>query len=458
MIQRSDESQEMVESPRTGMGSSVSHRHLTLPTGVGLVVANMVGAGVLLSAGFMAQEMGPGAILLAWTFGILIALCGTKAYGAIAQASGRSGGEYRYLSDYVHPFVGCLAGAGSLVLGFAAPIAVDALAIGAYVSTLGLAVDGRLVGAATILLFGCAHAIGYTSSDRIQNLVVSTKILLLLVFVAVGFALGTHAWPTWKPPEATNGFPFDAFFISQYWIAFAMTGWNAAVYAAGEFHHPRRDVPRAMLIGCLSVAVLYLAINWVFVANLAPENTTVVFGYEETRITLGHTIMEKLLGPAGGAAMSVLVIFAFLGAISAMTLVGPRVYSAMAEDGFLPRAFAAREGRPPATAILLQTALALILVFTYDILEAVVSVGALLMASSGMTCLAVFVIHAREDLPPVSRAARVAAAVYALAMAWCLYAGRTVFGEKLAWAALLIVALATAFLIAERRRVSLQAS
>jgi len=64
-------------------------------SGVGLVVANMVGAGVLLSAGFMAQRMGPTAILLAWVFGLVVALLGARAYGAIAAVSGRSGGEYR---------------------------------------------------------------------------------------------------------------------------------------------------------------------------------------------------------------------------------------------------------------------------------------------------------------------------------------------------------------------------
>lgn len=426
--------------------------HLGLSTGVGLVVANMIGAGVLLSAGFMVQEMSAGVLLLAWVLGIFLAICGTLAYGALARVSGRSGGEYRYLRDYMHPVFGCLAGAGSLVLGFAAPIAVDALAIGAYARALGLDLDGRIVGTFVVLGMAGLHASGFRASDRTQNGMVAIKILMILLFAAIGLLLGSHQWPSWSPPAASDGFPIEAFFASQYWIAFAMTGWNAAIYAASEFREPRRDVPRAMMIGCVGVGVVYLVINWIFVANLEPENARVVFDYDETRITLGHAIMEKLAGPSGGAAMSLLIIFAFLAAISAMTLVGPRVYAEMAADGYLPSSLAAKEGKPPALSILLQSALAVGLLWTHTILEAIASVGALLMASSALTCLAVFVVHRRADLPLVSLGSRVAAAVYALAMAWCLYSGRTIFGEQIAWMAGLILLLAIAFVMRQQSR------
>ena len=73
-------------------------RHLGLRSGIGLVISNMVGAGVFLSAGFMAQDMGPGTILIAWVVGAVIALSGAKAYAQVAAWVPRSGGEYRFLS------------------------------------------------------------------------------------------------------------------------------------------------------------------------------------------------------------------------------------------------------------------------------------------------------------------------------------------------------------------------
>ena len=105
-------------------------------SGVGLVAANMIGSGVFLSSGFMAQDMGPGTILVAWLVGAALALAGAQAYAALARAIPRSGGEYRFLSELLHPALGYLAGWASLLVGFSAPIAVNALAAGAYTATL----------------------------------------------------------------------------------------------------------------------------------------------------------------------------------------------------------------------------------------------------------------------------------------------------------------------------------
>ena len=113
------------------------HR-LGLFSGMGMVIANMIGAGVFLSTGFMAQDLNPKQILLAWAIGAFLALSGARAYAEIAQIVPKSGGEYRYLSTLVHPALGYLAGWASLLLGFSAPIAIDAFAAGAFANTLHL--------------------------------------------------------------------------------------------------------------------------------------------------------------------------------------------------------------------------------------------------------------------------------------------------------------------------------
>ena len=402
--------------------------HIGVGTGVGLVLANMIGAGVLLSAGFMAETMDPGEIMLSWVFGLCVALCGTRAYGFVAAVNQKSGGEYRYLTDYIHPFAGFLAGASSLVLGFSAPIAVDAIAIGAYASILGAPVPPRLIAAVVVITLAIVHIWEFRTSDRVQNILVAGKILALLAFIAVGMTYGSTVWPTWQPANPTNGFPVESFFANQYWIVFAFAGWNAASYAAAEFRNPMRDVPRAMMIGCTLVGVLYLVVNWIFVANMTPEMGRVVFDYETTRITLGHAIMERLVGTQGAIFASALVILAFLAAISAMTFVGPRVYAEMGRDGVLPRFFAGTGGNPPWAATALQTAIALIFLLRVDVLAAVGVVGALLMLSSAATCLCVFSIHRRADLPDASVVERLAAGFYVVAMGWCIWLGWSAFG------------------------------
>jgi APA family basic amino acid/polyamine antiporter len=104
-----------------------------------------------------------------------------------------------------------------------------------------------------------------------------------------------------RRPTAAPASRSEAFVGSLFFIAFAFSGWNAAAYAASEFQQPEKDVPRAMLIGCALVAVLYLLVNWVFVANLTPNESRAVFEYETKRVTLGHLVIKDLLGEAGGS-------------------------------------------------------------------------------------------------------------------------------------------------------------
>jgi APA family basic amino acid/polyamine antiporter len=401
-------------------------RILGLGSGVGIVVANMIGAGVFLSAGFMAQDLGPGAILLAWVVGAVLALSGTLAYAGVARLVPRSGGEYRYLSALLHPALGYLAGWASLLLGFSAPIAVDAFAAGAFVHTLYEGVDVRAVGVAVIAVLTLLHAAGLKPSRATQNGLVIVKGILLLGFVVVGLALGSHQWPTWTPPHASAGFPFGPFVNSLFFIAFAFSGWNAAIYAAEEFKSPETDVPRSMIIGCAIVAIVYLLVNWVFVANLTPQEAQAVFKYESSRITLGHLVMADLLGPVGGRVMSVLAVVALVSSMSAMTFVGPRVYAAMAEDGFLPRALVGAPGTPPRWSVVLQGGLAVALLYCYELVQVILqNVGALLTLFAGLTALGLFrwrrVAENRSGAPGLGRLA--AAGIYASSAVFMLYVG-----------------------------------
>ena len=138
----------------------MKEQRLGLFSGMGMVIANMIGAGVFLSAGFMAQEMNPLQILAAWTIGMLIAITGAKAYSGIVQLVPQSGGEYRFLSTLIHPALGYLAGWASLLVGFSAPIAVCALAVGAFTGVLFPETNMILISVLVVLSLTAAHAIG----------------------------------------------------------------------------------------------------------------------------------------------------------------------------------------------------------------------------------------------------------------------------------------------------------
>jgi APA family basic amino acid/polyamine antiporter len=434
-------------------------RKLGLLPGVGLVLSNMIGAGVFLSAGFMAQDMGPGPLLLAWVAGAALALCGATAYAEVARRVPRSGGEYRYLSELLHPALGYLAGWASLLVGFSAPVAVDALAAGAFARALGLGLPPGVVAAAAVVLLTAVHAARLESSRWTQNILAALKVVLMLGFVAVGLAAGHNAWPTWQPPHPTPGFPTGAWMNSLFYVGFAFSGWNAAIYASEEFAHPERDVPRAMQLGCAGVGLLYLIVNWIFVANLRPEQATAVFTYETDRVTLGHVVMRELVGDNGSKLMSAVILLLLLSAMSAMTYTGPRVYAAMAKDGFLPRALAGQPGKPPVGSLMLQGSLALVLIFTHELQEVLGNVGAILTLFAALTALGLW----REKLQPRGRPAPplvslLAAGVYVLSAAMMLYYGFKSSTHLLLWVGLVAAVALGAYALTRARRGRLEGS
>src|SRR5436189_6047978 len=109
-----------------------SHR-ISLLTATCIVIANMIGTGIFTSLGFQVGDLKTGfAIMALWFVGGVCALCGALSYAELGAALPRSGGEYHFLSEIYHPAVGFLAGWISATVGFAAPIALAAMAFGKY--------------------------------------------------------------------------------------------------------------------------------------------------------------------------------------------------------------------------------------------------------------------------------------------------------------------------------------
>jgi len=170
------------------------------------------------------------------------------------------------------------------------------------------------------------------------------------------------------------------------------------------------------------VMVLYLVVNWVFVANLTPSHYGAWIGDDPDRITLGHVLMKNLIGVTGAKIMSVFMIVALLSAASAMTMIGPRVYAAMARDGYLPAAFAGKDDRPPVWSVLLQGAIAMAVAMTTSFIKAISTVGAVLTLMAALTALGVFKLQfddRRTEKP--GAAALIAAAIFVVLSGWMLY-------------------------------------
>ena len=432
-------------------GTEPSAGFLGLGSGIGLVVANMIGAGVFLSAGFMAQELSAGWILVAWAVGALLAMAGARTYAEAAVLIPRSGGEYRYLSELLHPAIGYLAGWASLLVGFSAPTAISAFGAAAFAFAVFGAGDTRLGAAALIVALTGFHAIGLRLSKWTQNGLVIIKGLLVLAFVALGLSLGDNHWPTWVPASNSAGTALP-FATSLFFVAYAFSGWNAAAYAAEEFRAPRRDVPRAMLLGCALVGIAYLFVNWVLLANLTPERAGIVLQYEEGRVTLGHLVARDFLGDAGSNVMSIGIAAIMVSSASAMLLVGPRVYAEMARDGFLPSFLRGKPGSPPRASVVLQGALAILLLYVHTIGELLSNVAGILVFFSALVAVGLFRVRRHKpNLRAPRPQALIAAAIYAGSSIWMLYNAFKTETGLIPWIAIAVAAGLVGYSLARKQ-------
>lgn len=368
-----------------------SARGIGVGSAAALVAANMIGAGVFTTSGFALADLGSReAVLLAWLLGGGIALCGALSYAALAERIPGNGGEYLFLSRAMHPLAGFLAGWVSLLAGFTAPIAVAAHGLEAYAgASLGVEVPAGVLGASAIGLSGLAHGISRGPGLRLQNWAVGVKLVAIGAFIGVGGAmllLGPGETGALGPAQETLSrlrpspladVSISAFAVTLVWISFAYSGWNAAVYIAGELEAPRRTLPRALGLATLGVTVLYVALNAVFL-YAAPSEALA------GRAEVGAIAAEALGGRWARAALSGIVALGLLTSISAMVMVGPRVYAQMAEDGVLPGWLAAASDAPRA-AVWLQVGLALVAFFLGELRDLLLYVGFLLGLSSAAT-------------------------------------------------------------------------
>ena len=167
-----------------------------------------------------------------------------------------------------------------------------------------------------------------------QNGAVLLKVALIVAFVT--FAACKIGLPAAHPDPP---FPVAAFGVSLIWISFSYSGWNAAVYVAGEVRNPEKTIPRALILGTALVTLLYLGLNAVFVfsAPIAELAGKLEVGRIAARAVGGAFLEEAVAG---------LIALALVSSVSSLVMAGPRVYAQMAADGVLPRWLAVNLGPP----------------------------------------------------------------------------------------------------------------
>lgn len=389
-------------------------RELTTFSAMALVVANMIGTGIFTTTGFLAADLGRSSLVLGvWIVGGIVALAGCLVYGEMSVNLPRSGGEYVYLREAWGPVWGFVSGWVSFFAGFSAPIAAGGLAFAAYLgfffpslspsssdsffhSRIGWIHlgNGQLLAVGVIAVFAVVNILGLRLAACLQNSLTLLKIGVLSAFLALAFIVGHGNWRHFALPAvriSTHDLMLQ-FAVSLTFVMFAYSGWNAATYVAEEIRTPDRSLPQALVGGTLLVIVFYLACNVAFIYALPLEKLKGV-------LPVGSEAAQALLAGRGGAIFSGMMAAALLSCISAMVIVGPRVYYAMAQDGcFFPSAGRVHPRfQTPVVAVLFQAlaTIAMILTGTFEAL--IYYIGFMLVLFAALATAGIFRLRKRPN-------------------------------------------------------------
>jgi basic amino acid/polyamine antiporter, APA family len=347
--------QEQTQQPR---------RQLGLAAAVAVVTGEAIALGIFLTPAAMAKSLGsPLLLALVWLGIALMAMCGALSYSELAIRFPESGGEYVYLRAGYGEQVAFLYGWMSSIVMY--PGVAAALAVGAtpYVAQL-LPSGARALAAVPALLlclFAVINLIGTRFSAAIMAFVNAFKLVIL--FGLVGWALVSgHAHManllpfTLRRPGSDPVFPAIAGGVMSAFFSFG--GWWEASKIAGEIRNPKRTLPLAFVGGVALVTLVYLLISATFLAVLPLERVT-------SNTAFVAQFGRVLFGTAGARVLSASVLLCVCGGIAAITMAAPRVCYAMAQGGAFFPAFGKMHPRlgTPANAILLQTLLALAVLF-----------------------------------------------------------------------------------------------
>lgn len=315
-------------------------RRLGLFPATSIVVANMIGAGIFTTTGLLMADLNnPLLLLILWVVGGAIALSGALSYGAVGAVMPEAGGEYVFLSRMYHPLLGFLSGWVSFIVGFSAPIAASSIGFSEYFHRVfpvlfdvdGLSLDfmKKFYSVLVILIFTAVHLRGIDFGAKVQNVLTILKVALVVGLILLGFSIGqgnmNHLF-------SGEHFRFDltgwkTLGLSVMWIMFAYSGWNASVYIGSEIKNPEKNIPGSLLLGTGLVVLLYFLLNLLFIYAIPMHEMKDV-------ISVGGMAAGNLFGVFTGRFFSLMIAFALFSSISAFIILGPRVYYAMARDGY----------------------------------------------------------------------------------------------------------------------------
>ncbi|TJZ51837.1 amino acid permease [Sphingobacterium olei] len=286
--------------------------------GIALTVSNMVGTGAFTSLGYQVEgDASIFSVVMLWLLGGFTAFCGAVSYHSLIQLFPDSGGETYFVARLYGRVPSIIVAVLSIVFGFAAPIALSAVAFASYLlPVVGLQVKG--VASLAIVLVSAVHLMRLRTRGAIQGWLSLGKILILLAFI-IGFFFVPKSLTVQPDPANIN---IEYFFTAPFAIAlvfvhYAYSGWNTSVYVFRELKDTR-TVYFSLFVSVVLITLLYTALNAIFFLCVEKENLQ---GVTE----VGSMVAEVLFGSKWGHVLSSAIGILLIANVSAMIWAGSQV-------------------------------------------------------------------------------------------------------------------------------------
>lgn len=340
-----------------------------------IVIGLVIGMGIFRTASTSAKEaLTPAIFFSAWVAGGLIALCGALTYAEIGSRYPVIGGYYKIFAECYHPSIAfainCI-----ILISNAASLSGVAIIGSEYISEVIFATPPSdfiksLIAMSAIILFYGVNLMGLRMSSKTQNVLMVIKISMLLMLIIALFFPQHHVQsaPVTTSADASWGDIIKSFGLALIAVSFTYGGYQQTINFGGEVENPRKIMPKGIFIGIVVIIALYLAVSFSYYK---------LIGFEELKNSKGIAaiIAEKLFGPTGRYAFSILLFVAVLAYVNVLLLSNPRVMYAMSEDGILPAAFKKRDDKRDVLTVSLTVfaAICIIVLFFADTFEKILS-------------------------------------------------------------------------------------
>jgi APA family basic amino acid/polyamine antiporter len=324
-----------------------------------LVIGNVIGSGIFLVPSSVLKQSGEsvGIASAVWLVGGLLSLLGALSYAELGAMDRGSGGLYSYIRDGFGALPAFLYGWTLFFVIGTGTIATLAVAAANYMGqfTELAPLAKKVIATALIILMMVINVRGTRESASVQNVATGIKVIAILAMSAILFALGSGGGDAPAPAVAPVA-NFSGVGLSIIAVLWAYEGWQYVTFAAGEATDPQRSLPRAIIIGTVTLIAIYLLANFAYLAALGPARVAA-----SDRVA-GEAVAQ-VLGPAAGSVIALAIIISMYSAAHATVITAPRVYFSMAKDGLFFKQLAQVHPRfgTPALAIVASCLWAIIL-------------------------------------------------------------------------------------------------